>query len=150
MVSCDSGHICYMSGDKVTLLYLITLYLIYHQQVPGTILGSENCQSILFQSLLSASHLFMLCDLTLSNETVRQVQSFCQITAPHNMPFMSLWPAKHTWFLKGYKVKVQSVRDHFCQSFIITACHDDWLTGVWNSLCQQHQIIHVIIISTFW
>ena len=47
-----------------------------------TTLGSENGQSISFQNLLSASHLFMLCDLTLSTETVRQLQSFCQITAP--------------------------------------------------------------------
>ena len=38
----------------------------------------------------------MLCDLTMSIETVSQLQSFCQITALHNLPFMSLWPEKHT------------------------------------------------------
>ena len=52
-----------------------------------------------------------------------------QIAAPHNLPFVSLWPEKQT----GLQSK-GSVRDNFCQSFITTACHDDWLTGVWNSL----------------
>ena len=33
------------------------------ETIAVTILGSENCQSISFQNLLSASHLFMLCDL---------------------------------------------------------------------------------------
>ena len=28
----EDSHICYLSGGKVTLLHLITLYLIYHQQ----------------------------------------------------------------------------------------------------------------------
>ena len=34
-----------------------------------------------------------------------------------------------------------SVRENFCQSFIITACHDDRLTGVWNSLCYGHYFL---------
>ena len=50
---------------------------------PVTILGSENCQSILFQNLLSASQLLRVCDFTLSTEALRQLQSFCLITAPH-------------------------------------------------------------------
>ena len=93
-----------------------------------TILGSENCQSISFQNLLSASQLVRLCDLTLSTETVRQRQSFCQITAfPY--PAIHIIMARKTY-------RVTPVRENVCQSCIITACHDDWLTGVWNSLCR--------------
>ena len=29
------------------------------------------------------------------------------------------------------------VRECFCQSFVIPARHDDWLTGLWNSLCSD-------------
>ena len=45
-------------------------------------------------------------------------------------------------FIQGYKVKVQSETIP-AKSFIITACHDDWLTGVWNSLCLEGTIEHV-------
>ena len=48
-----------------------------------SILGSENCQSISFQNLLSASQLLWVCDLTLSIEAVRQLLSFYKTTAPH-------------------------------------------------------------------
>ena len=44
------------------------------------------------------------------------------------MPFMSLCPDK----AQGYKVKVQS---EISESFLIPAHHDDWLTGLWDSLC---------------
>ena len=58
---------------------------------PVTILGTKNCQSILFQSLLGASHLFMLCDTVKRDSKV--LPDYC---TPHNLPFISLWPAKHT------------------------------------------------------
>ena len=66
------------SRDNLVLsqrLHVTEMLVLY--SVTVTILASENCQSISFQKLLSASQLFRLCDLTLSTETVKQLQSFC-------------------------------------------------------------------------
>ena len=74
-------------------------------QVPVTILGSENCQSILFQNLLSASQAFQGVWLNTVNWGCKAaaviLPDYC---TPHKQPFMSLCPDK----AQGYKVKVQS------------------------------------------
>ena len=67
-----------------------------------TIKGSENGQSISFQNLLGASHLFMLCDLTLSIETVRQ--SSVIILPDYCTPLSCHYGQKN---IQGYKIKVQ-------------------------------------------
>ena len=89
-----------------------------------TILGSENCQSILIRTCSVPVKLFKVCDLTPSTEAVKQLQSLYQTTAPHITCHSCHYvQTKHS---PGYKVKVQSEN--------ISACHDDGLTGLWNSL----------------
>ena len=70
-----------------------------------TILGSENCQSISLQNLLSASQAFQGLWLNTVNWGCKAaaviLPDYC---TPHNLPFVSLCPDK----AHGYKVKVQS------------------------------------------
>ena len=71
-----------------------------------TILGSENCQSISLQNLLSASQPF-------PGLWLNTVSSGCKAAAiilphyctPHNLSFMSLWPDK----AQGYKVRSSQI-----------------------------------------
>ena len=96
---------------------------------PVIILGSENCQSISFQNLLSASHLFRLCDLPLSTEAVRQLQSFCQTTAPH-----ITCNSCHYGQTKQRVTKLRSSQRTF-QPVVYHHSLSWWLqTGLWNSL----------------
>ena len=70
-----------------------------------------------------------ICRFTqMANGLVRQLQSFYLTTTPY-IPCHSCH--------YGYTKHRVTVRENFCQSFIITACHDDWLTGLWNSLCPR-------------
>ena len=39
------------------------------------------------------------------------------------------------------------VEEHFCQSFIITSCHDDRLTGPWNILCPYKNVTEACILT---
>ena len=76
-----------------------------HNTESVTVLGSENCQSISLQNLLSASQGFQGLRLNTVNWGIKAtaviLSDYC---SPHNMPFMSLCPDK----AQGYKVKVQS------------------------------------------
>ena len=71
----------------------------------GTILGSENCQSISLQNLLSASQAFQGLSFNTVNRGCKAaaviLPGYC---TPRSLPFMSLCPDK----AHGYKVKVQS------------------------------------------
>ena len=72
---------------------------------PVTILGSEHCQSISLQNLLSTSQVFQGLWLNTVNWGCKAaaviLPDYC---SPHNLPFMSLCPD----IAQGYKVKVQS------------------------------------------
>ena len=97
----------------------------------GTILGSENCQSISFQNLLSASHLFMCCDITLSIETVLKAAA---INLPdYCTPITYQWCHYGQINIQGYKVKVPSEK----MSASHLSSQPVMMTGVWNSLCLQ-------------
>ena len=70
-----------------------------------TILGSENCQSISLQNLLSASQVFQgLWLITVNWGCKAAAVILPDNCTPYNLPFMSLCPDK----AQGYKVKVQS------------------------------------------
>ena len=88
----------------VVYLSSLSLYLPLPRS-PVTILGSENCQSILFQNLLNASEAFQGLWLNTVNWGCKAaaviLPDYC---TPQNLPFMSLCPDK----AQGYNDKIQS------------------------------------------
>ena len=96
-----------------------------------TTLGSENCQSISLQNLLSASQAFQGLWLNTVNWGCKAaaviLPDYC---TPHNLPFMSLCPDK----AHGYKVKVQSEKMSASHLISQPVMMTSWLVSGLNSL----------------